>query len=50
MTVQCVLVIDDEPFVRESLERVLRSPQLMVIAILGRDGCSELQLSVPWDW
>lgn len=31
MTVQCVLVIDDEPFVRESLERVLRSPQLMVI-------------------
>jgi DNA-binding response OmpR family regulator len=31
LTVQCILVIDDEPFVRESLERVLSSPQLTVI-------------------
>jgi DNA-binding response OmpR family regulator len=29
--VKCVLVIDDEPFVRESLQRVLKSPHLAVI-------------------
>jgi CheY-like chemotaxis protein len=29
--VACVLVIDDEPFVREALKRVLSSPQLAVI-------------------
>ncbi len=28
---QCVLVIDDEPFVRDALQRVLTSPQMTVI-------------------
>ncbi len=38
---QCVLVIDDEPFVREALERVLTSPQVTVI--VAADAESGLQ-------